>query len=228
MRVTTADHATDAIRVLLVDDDALIRAGLTTVVASDDALVVVGEAADGHDAISKARSLAPDVVVMDVRMPRLDGIAATAHIAAGDDPPRVLVLTTFELDVYVVGALRAGASGFMLKRSSPEALIEAIKVIAHGETLLAPTVLQRLLDTFVTPDPASPHRRAVERLTDREREVLVHVAAGRSNDEIAAALVVSTETVKTHLKRMYAKLGVRDRAQAVVMAYESGAVRPGT
>jgi DNA-binding NarL/FixJ family response regulator len=217
----------DAIRVLLVDDDALIRAGLSTVVASDDALVVVGEATDGHDAIAKARTLQPDVVVMDVRMPRLDGIAATERITAGDDPPRILVLTTFEIDAYVLGALRAGASGFMLKRSSPEALIEAIKVIAHGETLLAPTVLRRLIDTFVTPDPSSPHRRALDRLTEREREVLIHVAAGRSNEEIAAALVVSSETVKTHLKRMYAKLGVRDRAQAVVVAYESGAVRPG-
>jgi DNA-binding NarL/FixJ family response regulator len=217
----------NAIRVLLVDDDALIRTGLTTVVASDDELVVVGEATDGYDAIGKVRGLAPDVVVMDVRMPHLDGIAATARITAGDDPPRVLVLTTFELDAYVLGALRAGASGFMLKRSSPEALIDAIKVIAHGETLLAPTVLRRLLDTFTTPDPASPYKRAVERLTEREREVLTHVAAGRSNDEIAAALVVSAETVKTHLKRMYAKLGVRDRAQAVVVAYESGAVRPG-
>jgi DNA-binding NarL/FixJ family response regulator len=139
----------------------------------------------------------------------------------------VLVLTTFELDTYVLGALRAGASGFMLKRSSPEALIDAVKVIAHGETLLAPTVLRRLIDTFVTTDVTGPYRRAVERLTEREREVLAHVAAGRSNDEIATALVVSSETVKTHLKRMYAKLGVRDRAQAVVVAYESGAVRPG-
>jgi DNA-binding NarL/FixJ family response regulator len=223
----SAGTSDGGIRVLLVDDDALIRVGLATVVGSDDELVVVGEAADGNDAIGKVRSLAPDVVVMDVRMPQLDGIAATARITAGDDPPRVLVLTTFELDAYVLGALRAGASGFMLKRSPPEALIDAIKVVAHGETLLAPTVLRRLVDTFVTPDPASPHARAVERLTEREREVLVHVAAGRSNDEIAAALVVSAETVKTHLKRMYAKLGVRDRAQAVVVAYESGAVRPG-
>jgi DNA-binding NarL/FixJ family response regulator len=216
-----------AIRVLLVDDDALIRAGLSTVLSSDGGLAVVGEAADGLDAIAQVRSVAPDVVVMDVRMPRLDGIEATARITARDNPPRVLVLTTFELDTYVLGALRAGASGFMLKRSSPEALIDAVKVIAHGETLLAPTVLRRLIDTFVTPDVTGPYRRAVERLTEREREVLAHVAAGRSNDEIAMALVVSSETVKTHLKRMYAKLGVRDRAQAVVVAYESGAVRPG-
>jgi DNA-binding NarL/FixJ family response regulator len=216
-----------AIRVLLVDDDALIRAGLSTVLSSDGGLAVVGEAADGLDAIAQVRSVAPDVVVMDVRMPRLDGIEATARITARDNPPRVLVLTTFELDAYVLGALRAGASGFMLKRSSPEALIDAVKVIAHGETLLAPTVLRRLIDTFVTTDVTGPYRRAVERLTEREREVLAHVAAGRSNDEIATALVVSSETVKTHLKRMYAKLGVRDRAQAVVVAYESGAVRPG-
>jgi DNA-binding NarL/FixJ family response regulator len=216
-----------AIRVLLVDDDALIRAGLSTVLSSDGGLAVVGEAADGLDAIAQVRSVAPDVVVMDVRMPRLDGIEATARITARDNPPRVLVLTTFELDTYVLGALRAGASGFMLKRSSPEALIDAVKVIAHGETLLAPTVLRRLIDTFVTTDVTGPYRRAVERLTEREREVLAHVAAGRSNDEIAMALVVSSETVKTHLKRMYAKLGVRDRAQAVVVAYESGAVRPG-
>jgi DNA-binding NarL/FixJ family response regulator len=215
------------IRVLLVDDDALVRAGLSTMLPSDDELVVVGEAADGLEAVTKVRSLAPDVVVMDVRMPRLDGIEATARLTADDEAPRVLVLTTFELDAYVLGALRAGASGFMLKRSSPEALIDAIKVIAHGETLLAPTVLRRLLDTFATPDASGPHSRALERLTDREREVLKHVAAGRSNDEIAAALVVSSETVKTHLKRMYAKLGVRDRAQVVVVAYESGAVRPG-
>jgi DNA-binding NarL/FixJ family response regulator len=216
-----------AIRVLLVDDDALIRAGLSTVLSSDGGLAIVGEAADGLDAIAQVRSVAPDVVVMDVRMPRLDGIEATARITARDNPPRVLVLTTFELDAYVLGALRAGASGFMLKRSSPEALIDAVKVIAHGETLLAPTVLRRLIDTFVTTDVTGPYRRAVERLTEREREVLAHVAAGRSNDEIATALVVSSETVKTHLKRMYAKLGVRDRAQAVVVAYESGAVRPG-
>jgi DNA-binding NarL/FixJ family response regulator len=217
----------DAIGVLLVDDDALVRAGLSAMLSSDDEIAVVGEAADGLDAITKVRSLAPDVVVMDVRMPHLDGIEATARITSGDDPPRVLVLTTFELDAYVLGALRAGASGFMLKRSSPEALIEAVKVIAHGESLLAPTVLRRLMDTFVTPDVSGPHQRAVGRLTDREREVLAHVAAGRSNDEIASALVVSSETVKTHLKRMYAKLGVRDRAQAVVVAYESGVVRPG-
>ena len=216
------------VRVLLVDDDALMRAGLATVLASDDDVLVVGEAADGLEALTRVRALAPDVVVMDVRMPRLDGIAATARITAGDAPPRVLVLTTFELDAYVLGALRAGASGFMLKRSTPEALIEAVKVIAHGETLLAPTVLRRLLDTLVAPREDSPHRRALERLTEREREVLTHVAAGRSNDEIAAALVVSAETVKTHLKRMYSKLGVRDRAQAVVVAYESGMVRPGT
>lgn len=215
------------IRVLLVDDDALMRAGLTTVLSSDDELVVAGEAADGLEAVAQVRAVAPDVVIMDVRMPRLDGIEATARITAEHQAPRVLVLTTFELDAYVLGALRAGASGFMLKRSSPEALIDAVKVIAHGETLLAPTVLRRLIDTFATPDAASPHSRAVRRLTDREREVLTHVAAGRSNDEIAAALVVSSETVKTHLKRMYAKLGVRDRAQAVVVAYESGAVRPG-
>jgi DNA-binding NarL/FixJ family response regulator len=217
----------DAISVLLVDDDALVRAGLSAMLSSDDEIAVVGEAADGLDAITKVRSLAPDVVVMDVRMPRLDGIEATARITSGDDPPRVLVLTTFELDAYVLGALRSGASGFMLKRSSPEALIEAVKVIAHGESLLAPTVLRRLMDTFVAPDVSGPHQRAVERLTEREREVLAHVAAGRSNDEIASALVVSSETVKTHLKRMYAKLGVRDRAQAVVVAYESGVVRPG-
>jgi DNA-binding NarL/FixJ family response regulator len=223
----TSPQAKDAISVLLVDDDALVRAGLSTMLSSDDEIAVVGEAADGLDAITKVRSLAPDVVVMDVRMPHLDGIEATARITSADDPPRVLVLTTFELDAYVLGALRAGASGFMLKRSSPEALIEAVKVIAHGESLLAPTVLRRLMDTFVTPDVSGPHKRAVERLTEREREVLAHVAAGRSNDEIAAALVVSTETVKTHLKRMYAKLGVRDRAQAVVVAYESGVVRPG-
>jgi DNA-binding NarL/FixJ family response regulator len=223
----SAAHATGTISVLLVDDDALVRAGLSTMLSSDDEIAVVGEAADGLDAITQARSLAPDVVVMDVRMPRLDGIEATARLTSSDGPPRVLVLTTFELDAYVLGALRAGASGFMLKRSSPEALIEAVKVIAHGETLLAPTVLRRLVDTFVTPEVTGPHKRAVARLTEREREVLAHVAAGRSNDEIASALVVSTETVKTHLKRMYAKLGVRDRAQAVIVAYESGIVRPG-
>jgi DNA-binding NarL/FixJ family response regulator len=223
----SAAHATDAISVLLVDDDALVRAGLSTMLSSDDEIAVVGKAADGLDAITQARSLAPDVVVMDVRMPRLDGIEATARLTSSDDPPRVLVLTTFELDAYVLGALRAGASGFMLKRSSPEALIEAVKVIAHGETLLAPTVLRRLIDTYVTPEVTGPHKRAVARLTEREREVLAHVASGRSNDEIASALVVSTETVKTHLKRMYAKLGVRDRAQAVIVAYESGIVRPG-
>jgi len=215
------------VRVLIADDQALMRGGFRMIVDAEDDLEVVGEAIDGADAVRRFEALRPDVVVMDVRMPTMDGIEATRRITAVDPPGRVLILTTFDLDEYVFDALRAGASGFLLKDRPPEELVAAIRLVAAGEALLAPTVTRRLIERFahMPPDPAPP--RGLGELTDREREVLVLMARGRSNAEIAGDLFVAETTVKTHVGRVLHKLGLRDRAQAVVLAYESGLVHPG-
>jgi DNA-binding NarL/FixJ family response regulator len=209
------------IEVLLVDDDLLMRAGLRLIVQQTSDLTISGEAADGQQAVAAARRDRPDVVVMDVRMPVMDGIEATRQITAGTDPPKVLVLTTFELDEYVFNALQAGASGFLLKRSPPEQLIDGIRTVAAGDALLSPSVTRRLIEAF----SSRPSRRENPRfadMTDREREVLVAIASGLSNEELAETLFISANTVKTHVKRVLTKLGARDRVQAVVMAYEGG------
>jgi DNA-binding NarL/FixJ family response regulator len=215
------------ITVVLADDDELTRAGLRLIVESDSELSVVGEAADGHEAVQLARALHPDLVLMDVRMPRVDGLQATTQMVdESEGLTRVLILTTFELDEYVFGALRAGASGFLLKRSSPEDLTEAIKVVAAGESLLAPSVTSRLIEEFVRHPVASALRESsFEVLTHRELEVLTLVGRGLSNAEIADRLYISQATVKTHIKRILMKLGLRDRVQAVVAAYEGGLIR---
>jgi DNA-binding NarL/FixJ family response regulator len=214
-------------RVLIADDQALMRGGFRMIVDAEEDLEVVGEAIDGADAVRRYEALTPDVVVMDVRMPTMDGIEATRRITAVDPPGRVLILTTFDLDEYVFDALRAGASGFLLKDRPPEELVAAIRLVARGEALLAPSVTRRLIERFATlpPEPAPP--RGLEELPDREREVLVLMARGRSNAEIAGDLFVAETTVKTHVGRVLHKLGLRDRAQAVVLAYESGLVHPG-
>jgi DNA-binding NarL/FixJ family response regulator len=217
-----------SIRVLLCDDQALVRAGLRVILEPEPDLTVVGEAADGLDAIAETRRLAPDVVLMDVRMPRLDGLEATRRIMAGPAPaPRVLVLTTFDLDEYVYEALAAGASGFLLKDAPPEQLVGAIRVVAAGEALLAPTVTRRLIEEFVRRRPTVRARADLGGLTAREREVLLLVARGLSNAEIAGALHLGETTVKTHVGRVLDKLDLRDRVQAVVLAYESALVTPG-
>jgi DNA-binding NarL/FixJ family response regulator len=215
------------VSVLLADDDELTRTGLRLIIDSDPDLTVVGEAADGLEAVHLTRALRPEVVVMDVRMPGLDGLEATRQIVQETpDGPRILILTTFELDEYVFGALRAGASGFLLKRSSPEVLIEGIKVVAAGDGLLAPSVTRRLIQEFARqPGPLAPPAAPLATLTQREREVLALVGAGLSNRELAARLYISEATVKTHVKRILMKLGLRDRIQAVVLAYETGLVR---
>ena len=215
-----------SIRVLLVDDHALARTGFRMVLDTEPDIEVVGEAATGRQAIHSTRRLAPDVVLMDVRMPELDGIAATREIVGnGDGASRVLILTTFDLDEYVYDALAAGASGFLLKDVGPDRLIEAIRVVAQGEALLAPTVTRRLIDELVNGGRRRLRRpAALDDLTPREFEVLELVAQGLSNAEIAERLIVEETTIKTHVSRLLAKLGLRDRVQAVVLAYESGLV----
>ncbi len=225
------------ITVALVDDQALVRAGFHALLAAEADISVVAEAADGATAVAQVRRHRPQVVLMDIRMPRVDGLEATAQITADPDlaATRVVVLTTFELDEYVFGALRAGASGFLLKDVEPEDLIRAVRVVADGEALLAPRLTRRLIEAFVAGAPAAaqepagggPARAAVETLTPREREVLTLVGRGHSNAEIAEVLVLSPLTAKTHVARLFSKLGARDRAQLVVMAYESGLVVPG-
>lgn len=215
------------IRVLLVDDDALMRAGLASILSSDPTLDVVGEAADGRDAVERVDTLRPDVVLMDVRMPEVDGITATRDVVAASDT-RVVILTTFEDDEYIFGALTAGASGFLLKRTTPESLIEAIKAVAAGDSLLSPSVTRRVIDRMAAlPSGEALLDRRLEELTARERDVLEQIARGLSNAEIAGALVIEESTVKTHVKRILLKLGLRDRVQAVIFAYESGLTRPG-
>jgi DNA-binding NarL/FixJ family response regulator len=214
------------IRVLIADDQALMRTGFRMILDAQDDIEVVGEAIDGADAIRRFEKLAPDVVVMDVRMPTMDGIEATRRLAALERPARVLILTTFDLDDYVYEALRAGASGFLLKDRPPEELVAAVRVIAAGEALLAPSVTRRLIEEFARRAPRATQTELGE-LTQREREVLVLMARGLSNAEIARALFVAETTVKTHVGRVLHKLRLRDRAQAVVLAYESGLVQPG-
>ena len=214
------------VRVLIADDQALMRTGFRMILDAQDDIEVVGEAIDGADAIRRFERLSPDVVVMDVRMPTMDGIEATRRLSALEKPARVLILTTFDLDEYVYEALRAGASGFLLKDRPPEELVAAVRVIASGEALLAPSVTRRLIEEFARRAPAVKPTE-LDELTEREREVLVLMARGLSNAEIARALFVAETTVKTHVGRVLHKLGLRDRAQAVVLAYESGLVHPG-
>lgn len=225
-----------SIRVLIADDQALVRAGFGMILDAEDDLEIVGEASDGAEAVEQALALRPDVVLMDIRMPELDGIEATRRIVAGvgaddaDAPPvRVLMLTTFDLNEYVYEALRAGASGFLLKDVPPEQLAAGIRTVASGEALLAPSITRRLIEEFANARPAEPPAppKAFDELTARELEVFRCIARGLSNAEIAAELVVSETTVKTHVARLLMKLGLRDRVQAVVLAYESGIVTPG-
>ena len=217
------------ISVLLADDQAMVRAGFRLILSAEPDITVAGEAADGVQAVAAARRLRPDVTLMDVRMPRLDGIAATRQLLeSGLAPTRVVVLTTFDVDSHVYDALRAGASGFLLKNAPPEDLVQAIRVVAAGAALLDPAVTRRVIEEFARNPATGPPPAEVNRLTDRELEVLHLVAHGLSNAEIAATLVVSEATVKTHVARMLDKLRLRDRVQAVVYAYEHGLVRPGT
>jgi len=221
-------------RILIADDDQLVRTGLRMMIETQADLEVVGEAGDGREAVHMARQLRPDVVLMDIRMPEIDGIEATRQIVAGsnDDSPRVLILTTFELDEYVYEAVRAGASGFLLKRTPPEDLLDGLRLTAAGDALLAPSVTRKLMSEFAratsgrAPTDTEQQRR-LDRLTDREHEVLVLMAQGHSNREIAAELYVAESTVKTHVKRVLMKLDLRDRVHAVVFAYEFGVLHPG-
>ncbi|GAB3980412.1 response regulator transcription factor [Plantactinospora veratri] len=241
--MTEPNQATP-IRVLLADDQHLVRAGLRIILETEEDLEVVGEAADGHRAVELALAQRPDVVLLDVEMPHLDGLAATRQIVAatGADGPAVLILTTFDRDDYLFAALQAGASGFLLKNGSPEELVEAVRILARGDALLAPQITRRVIATFAAPPgaaartpgqpgagggPADLDRRRLAELTEREREVLVQLAGGASNAEIAERLLLSEATVKTHVSRVLMKLGLRDRTQAVVFAYEHGVVTPG-
>lgn len=216
------------IRVLVVDDQALVRSGFRMMLEAEDDIEVIGEAADGKEAIDRHRVLRPDVVVMDVRMPEMDGVEATRLInEQAGDRARILIVTTFDLDDYVHTALRAGASGFLLKDAPPEQLVDAVRVVAAGDALLAPSVTRRLIERFTDEPAQAAPPIELDQLTEREREVLQEVAKGSSNAEIAEALFVSETTVKTHVGHLLSKLGLRDRVQAVVWAYEHGVVLPG-
>ncbi len=217
-----------SVRVVIADDQGMVRSGFTTLLNSEPDIEVVGEAVNGQEAITRAIQLRPDVILMDVRMPVLDGLQATRQITAMDGAPRVLVLTTFDLDDYVYQALRWGASGFLLKDASARELAEAVRVVAAGDALLSPSVTRRLIVEFARMGaPRGPSRKTLQDLTERETEVLALVAQGLSNAEIAGRLVVAEQTVKTHVSRILMKLGLRDRTQAVVLAYESGLIQPG-
>ena len=221
------------ITVLVVDDQAMVRAGFSAILDAQDGVRVVGQGADGAEAIALARSLQPDVVLMDVRMPNMNGIEATRELVNPNQgepyAPRVLVLTTFDADDYVYDALAAGASGFLLKDALPDELVRAVRVVAAGDALLAPSVTRRLLERFASQRPSAPRRvQELVGLTEREREILVLVGRGRSNSEIAKDLFIGEQTVKTHVSRIFTKLGVRDRVQAVIRAYDAGLVEPAT
>ncbi|MFB7702664.1 response regulator [Streptomyces niveus] len=224
--MTADETAGGPVRVVLADDQPLIRSGLRVLMADHPDLDVVGEAGTGAQAVRLVRELRPDVVVMDIRMPGMDGIEATGLITAGPESARVVVLTTFDDDEYVYAALRAGASGFLIKDMSLEGILSAIRVVAAGEALIAPSVTRRLIEEFAArPDPAPP-ARAVAGITGREREVLVLVGRGMSNSEIAERLVISVATAKAHVARLFSKLEARDRVQLVIIAYEMGLVAP--
>ncbi|MFB7405807.1 MULTISPECIES: response regulator [unclassified Streptomyces] len=217
------------IRVLIADDQMMVRQGFTVLLNAEPGIEVVGQAVDGADAVAKVAELSPDVVLMDIRMPGTGGIEATRHLtAAAGSTVKVLVLTTFDLDEYVYEALRAGASGFLLKDASADELAEAVRVVARGDALLAPDLTKRLIAEFsrLSATPRSPLKERVGSLTERETEVLAHVAQGLSNAEIAVRLVVAEQTVKTHVSRILVKLGLRDRTQAAVFAFDTGLVRP--
>jgi DNA-binding NarL/FixJ family response regulator len=216
------------IRVLVADDEAIVRDGLRVIIELADDLQVVAEAADGREAVDLARELTPDVAVLDIRMPRMDGIDATRRMMALPSPPRVLVLTTFDRNEYVYDAMQAGASGFLLKDTRRNQLVDAIRAIAEGDRLVAPAITRRLIQEFCRRPTPGGRPTALTQLTARELEVLTLVARGMSNTEIAAHLVVAETTVKTHTARILSKLGLRDRAQAVIAAYESGLVQPGS
>ena len=214
-------------RVMIADDDDLMRAGLVELLTADPQIEIVGEASTGREAVSQAHRLAPDVVLMDVRMPDLDGIGATRELTRATPGTRVVILTTFEQDDYVFGALRAGASGFLLKRTRPEDLIAAVHTIASGDSLLSPSVTRRVIDRLAQqPTPELANQAELDELTPRERDVLELIARGLSNREIAEVLVVQESTIRTHVKKILMKLGLRDRVQAVIFAYETGLNRP--
>jgi DNA-binding NarL/FixJ family response regulator len=217
------------IRVLLADDQELVRAGFQALLDAQDEIDVIGAAADGREAVDLARKLKPDVVLMDIRMPVLDGLQATQEIASDArlNSVRIVILTTFELDEYVFDAIRAGAAGFLVKDTKPADLIEAVRVVAGGDALLSPSVTRTLIAEFAARAKQPPSSAALDELTDREREVMALAAGGLSNEQIAQRLVLSVATAKTHISRAMVKLGVRDRAQLVVLAYETGLVRPG-
>jgi DNA-binding NarL/FixJ family response regulator len=217
------------IRVVIADDQGMVRSGFSTLLNSEPDIEVIGEAVNGQEAIARAAQLRPDVMLMDVRMPVLDGLQATREITAVPGAPRVLVLTTFDLDDYVYQALRWGASGFLLKDASARELADAVRVVAAGDALLSPGVTRRLIVEFARMGaPRGPSRESLDGLTERECEVLALVARGMSNAEIAGRLVVAEQTIKTHVSRILMKLGLRDRTQAVVLAYETGLIQPGS
>jgi DNA-binding NarL/FixJ family response regulator len=216
------------IRVVIADDQGMVRSGFTVLLNAQDDIEVIAEAVNGQEAVAHAAGLHPDVILMDVRMPVLDGLQATKQITAMPDPPKILVLTTFDLDDYVYEALRAGASGFLLKDASARELADAVRLVAAGDAMLAPGITRRLIAEFARMGaPRGPSRKQLDGLTERESEVLALVARGMSNGEIAGHLVVAEQTVKTHVSRILMKLGLRDRTQAVVLAYETGLVHPG-
>ena len=217
------------IRVLIADDQALVRAGFRAILETQADLEVVGEAADGTEAVHLAQQLRPDVVLMDIRMPELDGIEATRRLLREPEAPRVLMLTTFDLDEYLYEAMKAGAGGFLLKDAPRDKLIDAVRTVAAGDALLAPALLRRLVEDYISrPAPGAAPPAELDELTPREREVLTFIARGLANAEIAARMFVSEATVRTHVTHILAKLGLRDRVQAVVLAYETGLVRPGS
>lgn len=215
------------IKVVIADDQGMVRAGFRWLLEAERDIAVVGEAVDGADAVDAATRLRPDVILMDIRMPLMDGITATARIVAAGETTRVLILTTFDLDEYVFDALRAGASGFLLKDAPAEDLIAAIRVVARGDSLLAPAVTRRVVDAFVHRSRTARHDPRIEQLTRREHEIFALIAAGLGNREIAARLFISEATTKTHVSNLLAKLRLRDRVQAVILAYECGVVQPG-